>query len=237
VAGAAAALATAPRRRLQMMSPSTTRRGAVAGRIDTSKNKWWEAGKHLPNLHEIHDTPDFLAALGNAGDKLVIVDFYAQWCGACRGVYPKIMQLAERNEDIVFLKVEYDENKSVCKSLGVKMLPYFHVYRGQHGRLASFSASVTKVQRIRDAIAQYGGDHMPDVKPAPFHATIEEARDLTTEPEPPAEGTPANGTTDSRAAARRARMEAKAQASAAEAESAAAELEKAAAGSTEEKTA
>lgn len=55
------------------------RRGAVAGRIDTSKNKWWEAGKELPNLHEIHDTPDFLAALGNAGDKLVIVDFYAQW--------------------------------------------------------------------------------------------------------------------------------------------------------------
>jgi hypothetical protein len=52
----------------------------VAGRIDTSTNKWWEAGKHLPNLHEIHDTPDFLAALGNAGDKLVIVDFYAQWC-------------------------------------------------------------------------------------------------------------------------------------------------------------
>ena len=52
----------------------------MAGRIDTSKNKWWEAGKHLPNLHEIHDTPDFLAALGNAGDKLVIVDFYAQWC-------------------------------------------------------------------------------------------------------------------------------------------------------------
>jgi hypothetical protein len=65
------------------------------GRIDTSTNKWWEAGKHLPNLHEIHDTPDFLAALGNAGDKLVIVDFYAQWCvvfGVGRYSY-KLLQL------------------------------------------------------------------------------------------------------------------------------------------------
>lgn len=196
----------------------------MAGRVDTSKNKWWEAGKHLPNMHEIHDTPDFLAALGNAGTKLVIVDYYAQWCGACRGVYPKIMQLAERNEDIVFLKVEYDENKSVCKSLGVKMLPYFHVYRGQHGRVASFSASVTKVQRIRDAIDQFGGDHMPNVKPAPFHSTIEEAKALTTEEVAAPAGSPTDGTTDARASARRARMAAKEQGSAAAAELAAAEL-------------
>jgi hypothetical protein len=76
----------------------------------------------------------------------------------------------------------------VCKSLGVKMLPYFHVYRGQHGRVASFSASVTKVQRIRDAIDQFGGDHMPNVKPAPFHSTIEEVRVLARSASPPPPG-------------------------------------------------
>ena len=46
----------------------------------------------------------------------------------------------------------------MCKSLGVKMLPYFHLYRGQRGKLSQFTASISKVQRLRDAIAKNTGD-------------------------------------------------------------------------------
>jgi hypothetical protein len=78
----------------------------VAGRVDTSKNKWWEAGKHLPNMHEIHDTPDFLAALGNAGTKLVIVDYYAQWCAPVDSVVQNLLERA-KEADIALAPIQH----------------------------------------------------------------------------------------------------------------------------------
>ena len=78
-------------------------------------------------------------------DKLVIVDFFATWCGSCRALYPKLIQMAEENESIVLLKVNFDENKQMSKSLGVKVLPYFMLYRGALGKVAQFSASISKV--------------------------------------------------------------------------------------------
>ena len=53
------------------------------------------------------------------------------------------------------LNVPPPPRRAVSKSLGVKVLPYFHFYRGSAGRVAAFSASVSKVQRLRDAIAEH----------------------------------------------------------------------------------
>jgi|AntAceMinimDraft_1070359.scaffolds.fasta_scaffold131212_1 hypothetical protein len=39
--------------------------------------------------------------------------------------------------------------------MGVKILPYFHMYKGKAGRVAEFSASLTKVARIRENLAEY----------------------------------------------------------------------------------
>lgn len=125
-----------------------------ASRIETSE-KWWQKDHDVENLVEIHSTEEFLNILSNSGDKLVIVDFFASWCGACRALYPKIVKTAQKEKDIVFVKVNFDENKQMCKSLGVKVLPFFHFYRGSEGRLAAFSASVSKIQRLRDNIAEH----------------------------------------------------------------------------------
>ncbi|CAK9173997.1 unnamed protein product [Ilex paraguariensis] len=40
----------------------------------------------------------------------------------------------------------------MCKNLNVKVLPYFHFYRGADGQLESFSCSLAKFQKIKDAI-------------------------------------------------------------------------------------
>ncbi|XP_058073912.1 thioredoxin-like 2, chloroplastic isoform X2 [Magnolia sinica] len=106
--------------------------------------KWWERNAS-PNMIDIHSTEEFLSALSQAGDKLVIVDFYGTWCGSCRALFPKLCKTAEEHPDILFLKVNFDENKPMCKSLNVKVLPYFHFYRGADGQLESFSCSLAKV--------------------------------------------------------------------------------------------
>lgn len=58
----------------------------------------------------------------------------------------QLCRTAVENPDILFLKVNFDENKPMCKRLNVKVLPYFHFYRGADGQLEAFSCSLAKVR-------------------------------------------------------------------------------------------
>ena len=56
-----------------------------------------------------------------------------------------MLHLVEENDTVVLLKVNFDENKPMSKSLGVKVLPFFMLYRGAEGKVDQFSASISKV--------------------------------------------------------------------------------------------
>lgn len=60
---------------------------------ETGQPKWWE--KNAPNMIDIHSTQEFLSALSQAGDRLVIVEFYGTWCASCRALFPKVLLLLE----------------------------------------------------------------------------------------------------------------------------------------------
>lgn len=128
-----------------------------AGKADSDGVRWWEKDGG-PNFHDVHSTQEFVDTLSNAGEKLVVVEFYASWCGSCRALYPKLCKLAAEHLDVEFMKVNFEENKPMCKSLNIKVLPYFHFYRGSEGRLDAFSCSLAKLQKLRDAIAQHNTD-------------------------------------------------------------------------------
>ncbi|KAK3210515.1 hypothetical protein Dsin_015221 [Dipteronia sinensis] len=130
---------------------------------ETEQPKWWE--KNASNMTDIHSTQEFLGALSQAGDRLVIVEFYGTWCASCRALFPKLCKTAEEHHEIVFLKVNFDENKPMCKSLNVKVLPFFHFYRGAHGQLESFSCSLAKFQKIKDAIQLHATEHYNSTGP------------------------------------------------------------------------
>ncbi|XP_070037300.1 thioredoxin-like 2, chloroplastic [Nicotiana tomentosiformis] len=117
----------------------------------TEEPKWWERNAG-PNMVDIHSTKEFLDALSQAGERLVIVEFYGTWCASCKALFPKLCRIAQENPEIMFLKVNFDANKPMCKALNVKVLPYFHFYRGADGQLESFSCSLAKFQKIKDAI-------------------------------------------------------------------------------------
>lgn len=141
-------------------------------------------------MKSITSVQEMVDAMADAGDKLVIVDFYAQWCAACRALFPKLCSLCEDNDDVVLLKIDWDQNKPIARPLGVKVLPFFMFYRGADGLLTSFSASVSKVQRLRDAIAEHntercyvtknqGMEQFPDVKPHPLEQDLEHPPEVT----------------------------------------------------------
>ncbi|KAL3520489.1 hypothetical protein ACH5RR_018638 [Cinchona calisaya] len=65
-----------------------------------------------------------------AGEKAVIVDMYTQWCGPCKIMAPKFQQLSEKYLDVVFLKLDCNqENRPLAKELGIKVVPTFKILK------------------------------------------------------------------------------------------------------------
>lgn len=58
-------------------------------------SKWWEKELH-PNMKEIESAQDLADSLLNAGDKVVIVDFFSPGCGGCKALHPKVWFLREK---------------------------------------------------------------------------------------------------------------------------------------------
>lgn len=117
-------------------------------------SRWWEKGM-TPNMIEVHSAQELIDSLLTAGDDLVVLDFYSPGCGACRSVHPKICQIAEMNPDVKFVKVNYEENKSMCYSLRIHVLPFFQFYRGAQGRLCSFSCTNATIKKFRAALEKH----------------------------------------------------------------------------------
>ncbi|XP_029026224.1 thioredoxin isoform X2 [Betta splendens] len=82
-------------------------------------------------VREVVDLDDFKKILKEAGDKLVVVDFTATWCGPCKQIGPIFVKMSEdpANKDIVFLKVDVDEAEDVSSSCGISCMPTFHFYK------------------------------------------------------------------------------------------------------------
>lgn len=85
---------------------------------------------HMVNtVTAVESHEDFLKHIRDAEDKLVIVDFYADWCGPCKRIAPFIEELAQINEDVIFLKVNVDQNEETATVVGVTSLPTFYAYK------------------------------------------------------------------------------------------------------------
>ena len=63
-------------------------------------------------------------------DGIVLVDFYAQWCGPCRMISPVLEQLHEEYDGKVkFVKVDIDVNPETAKEYGVMSIPNLLIFK------------------------------------------------------------------------------------------------------------
>ena len=66
--------------------------------------------------------------LHEAGDALVVVDCFAEWCPPCRQIAPVFEAVASQYPNVVFIKVDVDKLPGVAKSIGVWAMPTFAFY-------------------------------------------------------------------------------------------------------------
>ena len=63
------------------------------------------------------------------GGKTVIIDFWAPWCGPCRGFAPVFEKASESHPDVVFAKINSDEQQELAGAFNIRSIPTLMVFR------------------------------------------------------------------------------------------------------------
>lgn len=65
----------------------------------------------------------------NNSHKVVVTDFYAEWCMPCLMVSPIIDELSEQMKEVKFVKMNIDENQELARKLNVSSIPCIIIFK------------------------------------------------------------------------------------------------------------
>ncbi len=65
------------------------------------------------------------------GNDIVIIDFWAQWCGPCKSFAPTFETASESHPEVVFAKVNTEEQTELAQACQIRSIPTLMIFREQ----------------------------------------------------------------------------------------------------------
>ena len=88
-------------------------------------------GNEESNVVHVKSEEQFAETIKEAGDKLVVIDFFAVWCPPCIFISSFYKELSNTYTDVVFIKVDVDDYGGISEEFGVQAMPTFIFMKDQ----------------------------------------------------------------------------------------------------------
>lgn len=86
--------------------------------------------------------------------QLVLVDFFATWCGPCKTMHPVLEQLKkDLGDEIRIIKVDVDKNEAIAIQLRILSIPTLMIFKG--GEMKWRQSGAMTANALAQVIAQY----------------------------------------------------------------------------------
>jgi len=81
--------------------------------------------------------------------RINIIDFYAEWCGPCKAIAPKLEELAKSDPDVVLRKIDIvNWGTPVCEKYGIRSVPNIRVFDRKGKQVGSPTSSIEEVRKL-----------------------------------------------------------------------------------------
>ncbi|WP_296136230.1 thioredoxin [uncultured Tessaracoccus sp.] len=86
------------------------------------------------------------------GNEIVLVDFWADWCGPCKRFAPIFEEASGKHEDVVFAKVDTDDARDLAAALEIQSIPTIMGFR--RGQLVFRQSGILSSKQVDSLVEQ-----------------------------------------------------------------------------------